>query len=527
MELRQIALVDLPGGLFYHPVQSAPVVPATAEVSTSQELPTGIVTMSRDLATINSDEAYALHPDLLLGPDGVQHDAILIIEGGKIVAIEPSSRGQSVIASDIDIVRLDGCAVIPGFIDAHHHVGASFAKSVTFGEPAQMWKHIWMPLDASATPESTYIAAKWTFLEALRGGFTTIVDHGIRAKEATAAVHQAAEDVGVRLVSSTGVYDIADFDTAAEIPNASSTIDAAIRVAEHHVEATSTRKNIIPSIACGNVQSASGEMIGAMAQFCAENDILFQIHANEHTPEVHRCIEREGKRPIEYLFDVNALGRTTLIAHATLVTSEEIKLLRDTDTAVAYNPVASQWKGNGIAPALEYARQGIRFGLGTDATRNDAFRLLDAAESTQRLKFGLANDDFSCGAGWLWIDAGTRGGAEAVGLGETTGCLAPGYQADLLILDMTMPEVIPSWDFTWELVRYYDRANIVATIVAAEPVMVNGEPTRFDRKEFVEKHLLAGRQSVLDAKIVRLHGPSDEYRSAGRSKRSSFHTIRR
>ena len=114
-------------------------------------------------------------------------------------------------------------------------------------------------------------------------------------------------------------------------------------------------KNLIePSLACGTVQSNTGEMIAALSAFCADRKITFQIHANEHTPEVHACIEAYGKRPIEYLHSIGALGPQTLIAHAVLVTPNEIRLLQETNTAVAYNPVASIWKGNGVAPALEY-----------------------------------------------------------------------------------------------------------------------------------------------------------------------------
>jgi len=468
--------------------------------------------MSSKLADLNSVGVYALHPDILLTPDGPLSDAVIVIDGSKIVAIESADGNKLAQDKSLEIIRLKGQAIIPGIIDTHHHVVEPFAKAITCGEPAQMWKRIWMPLEEAATPETTYLSAKWTFLEALRGGFTTIVDHGIRHAEYTEAVLQAAEDIGVRLVSSTGVYDLSDFETDATKPAAMATIDDAARVAEEHIKRVSKRRNITPSIACGTVQSNSGEMISFLADYCEQKNIIFQIHANEHTPEVHRCIEREGKRPIEYLHALGALRPTTLIGHATLVTSDEIKILRDTDTAVSYNPVASAWKGNGVSPALEYSRQGIRFGLGTDATRNDAFRLLDAAELCQRLAYGMPVDDFSCGAGWMWVDAATQAGANVAGLGAVTGRLEPGYEADFLELDMISPEVLPSWDFTWELVRYYDRANIMATFVAGNPVVVGGKPAEFDLEEFTQENLSMGIQSILDADIVRLHGSSDGYR---------------
>ena len=55
-----------------------------------------------------------------------------------------------------------------GMLDIHHHIIEPFAKALTGGEPAQLWKRFWMPLEAAATVQSVYAGSKWTFLEALR-----------------------------------------------------------------------------------------------------------------------------------------------------------------------------------------------------------------------------------------------------------------------------------------------------------------------------------------------------------------------
>ena len=456
-------------------------------------------------------DVYALQPDILLGPDGDLPGAVLVVADGRIAAVGPAADLPPAFR-DVPIVRLEKRAIVPGFLDVHHHVIEPFAKALTAGEPAQIWKRIWMPLEATATPERCYLGAKWTFLESLRGGITTVVEHAIRARECIDAVNRAADDCGIRLVSSTGAYDLKNFSTNTVTPDASGSIDAALAAAEIHVADCRRYPNVTPSLACGTVQSNSGEMIRALSGFCRDNGILFQIHANEHTPEVQACLEAHGKRPIEFLHTLGALGPQTLIAHATLVTPEEMRLLKETDTAVAYNPVASLWKGNAVAPALQYVENGIRVGLGSDGTRNDGFRMIDAAEACQRIAFGMPTDDFSCGAGWRWVHAATQGGASACGLGDRTGALIPGRMADFLVLDCSGPEVLPSWDFTWELVRYYDRADIASTVVAGKLVMHAGRATRFDSEAFLEEAMREGSQWMRDTPIVRLHGPSANYR---------------
>jgi 5-methylthioadenosine/S-adenosylhomocysteine deaminase len=452
---------------------------------------------------------YALHVDVALGPDGPLDDAVFEVENGVITRLVPASEYQAAPGKPAP-QRLAGMAVIPGILDVHHHIIEPFVKALTGGEPAQMWRRIWLPLEAAATEHTVYLGCKWTFLEALRGGITTIVDHGIRTRAIADAIHRAADETGIRLVSSTGVYDLKNFSTTAKTPDLVKDVDAAVKVAEQHVADCGAFARITPSLACGTVQSNSGTMISAMARFCQDHGILFQIHANEHTLEVHAAIEAYKRRPIEYLLDLGALDRTTLIAHATLVTADEMTMLKQTDTAIAYNPVASMWKGNAVAPALDYMARGIRVGLGSDATRNDGFRMIDAAEAAQRIAYGMPRDDFSCGAGWRWMHAATQGGADVALLGDRIGSLARGKKADFLLLDCAGPEVRPRWDFTWELVRFFDRADIAAAFVDGEPVVVNGQSCRYDSEKFIAEHEAEAIQSVHAAGIVRLHGKADD-----------------
>lgn len=460
-----------------------------------------------------SGRTFALHADVIIGSDGERLDAVLAVNQGKIVSIgSPKEILQK--HPDLPIHRLKDCAIVPGFVDAHHHILDPFAKSITFGEPAQIWRRVWMPLEATATVEDCYIGAKWSFLEAMRGGVTCIVDHSLRSEVMIEAANRAAEETGIRLVSSVGAYDRADIDSPAGQSVVQASIDQVLQMADRHRSNCKKHTHVYPSIACGNVQTNSVEMIAEVARYCRDTRILFQIHANEHTAEVHHAVQQYGKRPIELLHSINALGSTTLIAHATLTTPSEVVLLRETDTAVSYNPLASMWKGNAVAPALSYLRQNIRVGLGSDATRNDGFRLLDAAEACQRLVYALPVDDFSCGAGWIWLDAATRGGASAAGLGDITGSLEPGKEADFLILDMSAPEVLPSWDFTWELVRFYDRTHLRCVVIGGVPTVIDGRAIQFDGETFVADSKAYTERRVRTAGVTRIHGPSRHHRPA-------------
>ena len=140
-------------------------------------------------------DGYILQPDLILGRDGEITDAAIAVRAGKIAGVDAANTLAEQ-SPDLPLHRLEGCALIPGFVDAHHHVLDPFAKSVTFGEPAQIWRRVWMPLEASAGVEDCYIGAKWSFLEALRGGVTCVVDHAMRPPDMIEAAIRAAEEIG-------------------------------------------------------------------------------------------------------------------------------------------------------------------------------------------------------------------------------------------------------------------------------------------------------------------------------------------
>src|SRR5690606_8330394 len=235
-------------------------------------------------------------------------------------------------------------------------------------------------------------------LECLRGGFTSAVDAGTRSAGHLDALVQAARETGMRSVVGLICNDLGG---AAEIPAP----DRIIAAAKDHLARFGNEPLVHPSLAISIPEAGSDGMLAGISRLAGEAGAIFQTHVNEHLVAVERSLLAHGRRPLEHLADIGALGPHALIAHATLITPSELNILRDTGTAVAYNPVASVWKGNAIAPALQMAALGVRFGLGTDGTRADGFRLMDAAETLQRAGFGLASGDSSCGGGWLWLAA--------------------------------------------------------------------------------------------------------------------------
>lgn len=448
---------------------------------------------------------YSVIADVVLTPDGVKHDWGIRVDDGVIAALGPA-------ASFADAQRLSGHAIVPGFVDAHTHVGQIFGKALIGGEPAQIWRRIWHPMERAMDEHDCYITAKWAFWEALRGGYTKVVNYGLNDAAKNRGVHRAARETGIRLVSACGLDEYAGDSGTGAGSHSWTQIDEVIQA---HIEDCADDPLISPSVCCSSFIGNSPDTLSALSEACASRGILLQIHSNEHFPEVHECVLRHGVRPIELLYKHQVLGPHVLLHHTTLVAEPEIERLRETDTAASYNPLASVWKGNAVMPALRYAQCGIRFGIGSDTTSADGFRNLMMAEACQRIEHALPVADFSCGAAWTWVDAATVNGAAATG-GTDHGPLVEGNAADFIVLDMQQPECLPSHDFEWELVRYYNRDQLAAVVVAGDAVMQAGQPVGWQVDGLREQAMASASKICGQPDIVRCHGPSTGYRRPAR-----------
>ncbi|MEU7032951.1 amidohydrolase family protein [Streptomyces sp. NPDC046237] len=449
--------------------------------------------LTRDL--LHGSGPLLLVPDAVLLPEGPADGHAAVVADGVFRAVGPA---EELIRTHQHLhpVRLPGHLLMPGFVDAHHHLTQSFGSALAFGEPSEIFRRVWVPLEGALDEESAYVAAKLAAYEALRGGFTTVADAGTRADVDVDVVASAARDAGIRCVLGLVCND-------AENENPS-VLDSA----EKHLARYDGDPLVHPSLAVSIPEAAIEETLRRTARLAAEAGAVVQIHVNEHLAGVERSLVRHGRRPLEHLHHIGALGPQLLAAHATLLTPRELTLLADTGTAVSYNPVASAWKGNAVAPATAMAERGVRFGLGTDGTRGDGFRLAEAAEFAQRLAYGLVTGDSSCGAGWTWLEHATRGGADAVGLGARTGTIAEGLAADFLLVDVTNPELALSWDLPWELVRRGNRDQISAVFVAGRLRLWCGRPVDWDGPALVGRAAELARAAVGRAAITRVHPTS-------------------
>ena len=163
-------------------------------------------------------------------------------------------------------------------------------------------------------------------------------------------------------------------------------------------------------------------------------------------------------------------------AHGVWLEDAELRLLAKADAALVHCPGSNLKLGSGIADVRAWRRAGLRCGLGSDGAacnnRLDPFHELSLAAGLARVTH--ADEPLSARE---VLGLATRDGARALGLGEVTGSLEAGKQADVIVVDAGAPHhgPQPAADPYAAIVHATRASDVRLTLVAGRVLYRNGE----------------------------------------------------
>ncbi|MBE9141375.1 amidohydrolase family protein [Nodosilinea sp. LEGE 07088] len=212
-------------------------------------------------------------------------------------------------------------------------------------------------------------------------------------------------------------------------------------------------------------------------------DTQIQTHALESLPEKLIGPRFYGKSVIAHLQDLGVLSPRFSMAHGTWVTAADIDILAATGAAISHNPSSNLRLRAGVAPLNALLAGGVTVGLGMDGTTlgddEDMFAEMRLAARLHRTpQLGSPAPSYAD-----IFQLATSGGARLMGQGDRIGKLAPGYRADLVLVNcdrITAPWVAPEID-PFKLAFLRAKAMDVDTVlVNGQVVLEAGLPTGFD-----------------------------------------------
>lgn len=382
----------------------------------------------------------------------------LLIEGNRIARIAEHIDAPE----GATIINATDKAIIPGLINTHTHAAMTLMRGYGDDLPLMTWlqDYIW-PLEDKMTEEDVYIGAKLAMLEMIKTGTTTYLDMYMHPLMGA----KAAEEMGLRAMISYTLFDQGNPERA-QLDRERS---------EMYLERFKTQfsDRIMFNLGPHAIYTVSGEQLQFCHEFCKKHNLKIHLHLSETEGEVEECIKQHGMRPVKYLEKLGILSEALILAHVIWVDDEELDLLAKYNVSVVHNPASNMKLASGYAFRYEEMKnRGIRVGLGTDGCSSsnnlDMFTAMRLAsflgkvwrfDSTAVKADDIFASSTSIGADILGIDAGI---------------IAEGKLADLCLVDLNRPEMVPVHNLTSNLVYSASGAFVDTVICDGRILMQNG-----------------------------------------------------
>jgi 5-methylthioadenosine/S-adenosylhomocysteine deaminase len=421
---------------------------------------------------------------ITMGPERQRiRDGAVAISGDTISKIGTVDEMGDLEADTVLEAR--GNLILPGFIDTHTHSQTSITALRGYGFELP-WGGLYqrlMTIRVHVPEEERYYIAMNGCLSQLRFGTTTIADWDF----GESVVAEVVRDLGIRGLLSEYVYGI-DFhetrDAGTHVFSSSEadrTLEKGLQLIEDWHGAENGR--IKCSLGPHAPDTCPPELLREILQEARQRNVRLNIHLAQSEGEVQIVRDLYDKSPSEYLLDEGILGPETSAAHCIYLDDAGIQTLRDTGTSICVSPRIYARRG-GSTPLMKFLAAGCQVGLASDGDpeiiRNMEMARVAAGFRDSFLGEGPAPDSQRL------LELATIDAARVLGLEDSVGSLEVGKKADVILVDMQRPHLIPNIDPVANLVYYGNGSDVKTVIIDGRVVVQDRQITTVDEESMLQ-----------------------------------------
>ena len=409
-----------------------------------------------------------------------ESDAIIAMADGMITHFGPAEKIQPQLPAGTAIRNYGKDSLISaGFIDSHVHY-PQIPMIAGYGDQLLDWLQTYTyPTELKySNKEFAREIAKVFLQQNLRNGITCACVYCTVYPQSVDALFEEAEEFGMRIAAGKVLMNRNAPDRLLDTTK-SGYDDSKALIAKWH-----GRGRLMYAISPRFAPTSTPDQLQSAGALWKEHPACFmQTHLSENKGEIawvkELFPERKGYLDV---YDHHALcGRRAVFGHGIHLTDEEMQTLHRTGSAISHCPTSNFFLGSGtfnIARALQKDRP-VRVGLGTDLGAGTSFSIL--ATLNEAYKAAQLNN-YALSARHAYYVA-TRGTANAMYLDDKIGSIAPGMEADIVVLDMRSTPII---DYRMRFAQDFEEALFIqmtlgddravqATYVAGNQVYSRGE----------------------------------------------------
>ena len=355
-----------------------------------------------------------------------------------------------------------GKLAIPGLINCHTHSYMAFMRNVADDLSFMDWLFGKVdPIEQKMTDEDAYWGACLAIVEMMKSGTTCFNDMQMNIHQTTRAVKES----GMRASICRGLVGSGNDEGG----------QRRLREAFEEKEAAADCDRLTFMLGPHAPYTCDDAYMRIVSDKAKEAHMGIHVHLSESESEISQIKEKYGCSPIEMaekngLFDVNCIA-----AHCVQITDSDIEILKKHNVNVVTNPASNMKLGNGFAPVKKLLDAGVNVCLGTDgAASNNSLNMFHEMSLLALIHKGVYKNP-QCVSAAETFRIATINGAKALGLEKEIGSLEVGKKADIAILDLDNPSLMPHNNLIAGL-SYSANGSEVDTVI------IDGEVTMEGRK---------------------------------------------
>lgn len=367
--------------------------------------------------------------------------------------------------------------ILPGLINTHTHAAMVYFRGLADDLPLKQWleDYMWPAENALLSDEFVFDAVELACLEMIKGGTTTYCDMYFFGKSAARSTIKA----GMRAVMGVGILD---FPTVS-----AKTREQYIENVKTMIEVYKGHDLITPCVAPHALYTCSEDTLKIAKSIADYNNIPIHIHLSETEWEVNDVISKHGMRPVKYLEKIGFLNSRVIAAHCVWLDNEEIQTMSKHKVSVSHCIESNLKLSSGIAPIPAMLKEGVRVSIGTDgAASNNDLSMIGEMSTAAKMHKAISKDPTVLDAKTVLLMA-TRWGAEALGMDDRIGSLQEGKYADMILLNIKKPHLVPIYNIYSHIVYSASHSDVDTVIINGKIIMENRSVVTIDEDEIIQK----------------------------------------
>ncbi len=249
-------------------------------------------------------------------------------------------------------------------------------------------------------------------------------------------------------------------------------------------------------LAPGTVNWCTERLLKETKRIADEEKTGIMIHAGETLSEHKYSVEKRGLPEIAYMEKIGVLDRNVLVVHAVWTDEREIEYLWKRGAKVSHNPISNMYLSSGVAPIPEMLDKNITVGLATDgAASNGNEDMFDVLRVTPLLH-KVHNKNPASMTAEKTLEMATIKGAKALMMDKYIGSIEKGKKADLIILNMKLPNVTPVIHYPSAIVYSASSENVDTTIVNGKVLMKERKLTSMKEEKVLDEARRAAERII-------------------------------